>query len=37
MSVSIDTESGFVPGRAEILLEIEHVDVKYFDVFPDGK
>ncbi|MCK5620493.1 MAG: PD40 domain-containing protein, partial [Candidatus Krumholzibacteria bacterium] len=37
MSVSIDTESGFVPGRAEILLEIEHTAVQYFDVFPDGK
>ncbi|MCK5406688.1 MAG: PD40 domain-containing protein, partial [Candidatus Krumholzibacteria bacterium] len=37
MSVSIDTESGFIPGRAEILLEIEHTAVQYFDVFPDGK
>jgi serine/threonine-protein kinase len=37
MSVSIDTESKFVPGRAEILLKIEHLDVQYFDVFPDGK
>ena len=37
MSVSIDTASGFVPGRAKTLLEIEHIDIQYFDVFPDGK
>jgi serine/threonine-protein kinase len=37
LSVSIETEPEFVPGRARTLLKIEHIDVQYFDVFPDGK
>jgi serine/threonine-protein kinase len=37
MSVSIDTTSGFVPGRAKTLLEIQHIDIQSFGVFPDGK
>jgi serine/threonine-protein kinase len=37
MSVSIEADPSFAPGRAKSLLKIEHADVQYFDVYPDGK
>jgi len=37
MAVSITAEPEFNPGRATMLLEIEHTAIKDFDVFPDGK